>query len=159
MVSYPSGFSKTEMKKILPMSIVSSLSSNHSIISAYHPNTIDALHLNKEETLPISLTKSQKSNPFDHDYQTSDKHFPDIFHRLSQQKSRLIRLYDREIERRQGTSQLLTFINKIDQLIDEYDSQVSSNLSINDPTNSTKQLDDVLYSTYFNGRILEEFSH
>lgn len=141
------------------MSMVSSLSSNQSITSSYHSNTIDSLHLNKEEeTLPISLTKSQNSTLFDHEYQTSDINSPDIFHRLSEQKSRLIRLYDLEIERRQGTSQLLTFINKIDQVIDEYDNQVSSNLMIDDTTNSTKQLDDVLYSTYFTGTIRREDS-
>ena len=162
MVSYPSGFSKTEMEKILPMSIVSTLSANHAVTSAYHSNSSSSSnprHLIQDQTLRISSNKSQHSHLFDP---------KDLSHRLCQQKSRLIRLYDLEIERRQTTPQLITFINKIEQLIDQYENQVSNNLLIgnsiessstklmkillaDDPANTAKQLDDVLYSTYFNG--------
>ena len=120
MVSYPSGFSKIAMKKILPMSIISTLSSNQSS-SSIHP-----AHLTKDETLQIS----QNSHLFEPNDSSSDNNSEDIFHRLCQQKSRLLRLYDLEIDRRQTTSQLVAFISKIEQLIDEYEGQLSNNLLI-----------------------------
>jgi len=108
------------------MSTVSSLSSNHSITlphSTYsnaHPVVcINPLHESKVDVLPMptSLIKSQSLDLFNNSQ--------DLFHRLCHQRSRLIQLYDLEIERRQPTSQLITFLNKIDQLINEYDSHES----------------------------------
>jgi hypothetical protein len=122
------------------MSTVTSLTSNHSIILQHYPSSqsivcINRSHQIKEDPVQISLIKSQNSNLFDD--QDSDNNVQDFVDRLCQQRSRLIQFYDTEIERRKSTSQLTIFINKIDQLINEYESQVSTN-------------DDVLYSTYFN---------
>jgi hypothetical protein len=149
---------------VLPMSTVSSISSNHST----YP--INLLNESKDDILPTSLIKSHNSNLFNHDHKSFSNNSQDLFHRLCHQRLRIIQLYDLEIERRQSTSQLITFLNKIDQLINEYESQESTNLNIGNPvkklttksfyiysflddtTNTTKHLDDVLYSTYFHGK-------
>jgi len=122
------------------MSTVSSILSNHSIALEHstYPNTqsvicINSLNESKDDILPTSLIKSSSSNLFDHDHKSSSNNSQDLFHRLCDQRSRLIRLYDLEIERQQSTSQLITFLNKIDQLINEYECQKSTNLTMGNP--------------------------
>lgn len=120
------------------MSTISPLSTNHSLYS----NTQSIVTINKNDLLPTS---------------------ENILHRLYEQKLRLIQVYDLEIQRQQSTVHLNTFLDKIDQIIHEYENQESSkkiklnlntkqNLYILD--NTTKHLDDVIYSTYFHGKIV-----
>ena len=101
------------------MSTVTSRISNHSSTLQNYPNSQSIVRIKrsnqtKEETIPTS-------NLFD------DQGF---VHRLSEQRSRLIEFYDSAIERQQASSQLVTFINKIDQLINEYETQGSNDLII-----------------------------
>ncbi|CAF0809651.1 unnamed protein product [Rotaria sordida] len=139
------------------MSTISSLSSSHPIalqLSTY-PNTqlvvcINPLHESKQDTLPTPLITPTSSNLFDNDDKSSNDNAQEFILRLCHQRSRLTRLYDLEIERRQSTSQLNTFLDKIDQLLNEYESHKSCNLIIGDTTNTSKSLDDESYSTYFN---------
>ena len=94
------------------MSTVSSLSSNHSVTLPYptYSKTQSILSINSSDESKEDIL--QNSNLSDN-----------LFHRLSNQKRRLIQLYNSEIERLQSTSRLLTFINQIDQLLNEYESQ------------------------------------
>lgn len=83
-----------------------------------YPNTqsvvcINSLNENKDNTISTSIIKSE-----------------DLFHRLCDQRSRLIRLYDLEIQRQQSTVQLNIFLDKIDQIINEYENSESTNLII-----------------------------
>jgi hypothetical protein len=112
------------------MSKATSRTSNHSITlqqysSSQSVASINRSHQTKEDTIP---TSARNSNLFDH--QSSDNNIRELLDRLSDQQLRLTRFYDVEIERRQTTPQLITFLNKIDQLINEYESQVSTNLII-----------------------------
>lgn len=54
----------------------------------------------------------------------------ELVQRLYEQKSRLIQLYDAAIERQQPSPQLLTFLSRIDQLLDEHACPESSSLII-----------------------------
>ncbi|CAF4275799.1 unnamed protein product [Rotaria sp. Silwood2] len=139
------------------MSTISSLSSSHPIalqLSTY-PNTqlvvcINPLHESKQDALPTPLITPTGSNLFDNDDKSSNDNAQEFILRLYHQRSRLTQLYDLEIERRQSTSQLITFLDRIDQLLNEYENSKSTNLTIGDTTNTHKPLDDESYSTYFN---------
>jgi len=74
-----------------------------------------------EDSLPTSLTKSENSNLLHNDHKSSQE----FLSRLCYQKSKLIRLYNTEIQRRQSTSHLITFLNKVDQLLNEYENHES----------------------------------
>lgn len=119
------------------MSTISSLSTSHPIalqLSTY-PNTqlvvcINSLHESKQDILATPLITPQNSNIFDNDNKSSNDHSQELIHRLCHQRSRLTRLYDLEIERQQSTSQLITFLNKIDQLLNEYECHESTPLII-----------------------------
>ena len=89
------------------------MSSNHSISLPNYPGSQST----NEEVISTS------QNLFDD--QGSESSAQELCHRLSQQQRRLIQLYGREIERRQSTPELLSFIDQIDRLINEYESRVS----------------------------------
>ena len=109
------------------MSTISSLPSTHPIslqLSPY-PNAqlvvcINPLHESNQGILPTPLITPQNSNLFDDDDISQE-----LIHRLCHQRSRLTRLYGLEIERRQSTPQLITFLNNIDQLLNEYECRES----------------------------------
>jgi hypothetical protein len=113
------------------------MSTSHPIalqLSTY-PNTqlvvcINPLHESKQDILPTPLITPQTSSLYDNDHRFSNDHSQELIHRLCHQRSRLTRLYDLEIERQQSTSQLITFLNKIDQLLNEYECQESTNIII-----------------------------
>jgi hypothetical protein len=127
------------------MSTVTSRISNHSITLQNYPSSQLIVRINRsnqtiEEPIPAS-------NLFDD--QGSDSNMQDIVHRLCQQRSRLTEFYDAVIERQQTTPRLVTFINKIDQLINEYQSQGSSNLIIG---NQAQNINRKFILNFFNFR-------
>ena len=119
------------------MSTNTALSSSHPIAlqASTYPSTHLALYVNtlsesKRDALTASLTLSETPNLFRNTDQWSNVNIHGFVDRLRHQKSRLTQLYDTEIERRQLTSQLITFLDRIDRLISEYDSHKDTNLII-----------------------------
>lgn len=117
------------------MSTISSLSSSHLISSQLSTNPNNQLIVcvspteeSKQDFLPTPLITPQNSNSFDHDddHTASNINSQDLIRRLCLQKSRLIQLYDCEIARQQPTSSLFTFLDSIDQLVNEYENYKST---------------------------------
>ena len=155
---------------------VSSLTSNHSIpLQQLVNNSTNRLVLyfnpsnNSEQNISSTiLIQPPCSNSFHNDLKSSHNSTQEFIHRLSHQKSRLERLYDIEIERRQSNSQLMLLLDKIDQLLDEYEKQMSilsnftdkrlplsvfeSFLYLDNATNIPKQYDDQSNAVYFNSK-------
>jgi hypothetical protein len=107
------------------MTTLTPLSSSHPPALQYtiDPNTsLVFVHQSKQDILPTS----QSSNLF-------DKNFQEFIHRIYHQRSRLTQLYDLEIQRRQVSPQLITFLNKIDQLLNEYENHKATNPPIGNP--------------------------
>ncbi|CAF1558932.1 unnamed protein product [Rotaria magnacalcarata] len=137
------------------MSTISSLSSSHLISSqpSTYPNTqlavcVSPAEESKQDFLPTPLITPQNSNSFYGDNTTSNVNSQDFIHRLCHQKSRLMQLYDCEIARQQPTSSLLTFLDSIDQLVNEYENYRSI---IDDIAKSNKQVEvDQSYSQLIN---------
>ncbi|CAF1155334.1 unnamed protein product [Adineta ricciae] len=146
------------------MSILNALSSCHSptLQNPINANSQLVLCINplltyKPDTLPTPLITPKASNFFD------NNHSHELLQRLRDQKSRLIQFYDTEIDRRQPSSHLSTFLNQIDQLLNEYQSRNTTNAITSKSyptklhsshTNSTsdeptRPVDDESYSTYF----------
>jgi hypothetical protein len=149
------------------MSSISSLPTTHPIslqLSTY-PHTQLVVCINPlQDILPSPLITP--SNSFDNETKSSNDNCQELIQRLCHQRSKLTRLYDLEIERSQSTSKLIIFLNKIDQLLNEYETHQTTSLIIgkkssyriflieylDDTTNTNKHLDDESYSTYFNGK-------
>ncbi|CAF0970597.1 unnamed protein product [Adineta steineri] len=128
------------------MTTITSLSLNHShtLPHSTDSNTQLVLCINSfRESKQDILSTSQNSNLF-------VNHSQELVERLYHQRSRLIQLYDVEIERQQSTPQLILFLNQIEQLINEYENYKYKNQIIDDTTHTVKHLDDESYSTYFN---------
>ncbi|UJR23308.1 hypothetical protein I4U23_026323 [Adineta vaga] len=129
------------------MTTLTSLSSRHllTLQNSIDSSTqlvlcINPLSTYKQDSIPTPLITPQTSNLLDTNNESEE-----LIQRLYKQKSRLIQLYDLEIQRQQSSSQLITFLNQIDQLLIEYESRQLIN-SIN---HTTKQGEDESYSTYF----------
>jgi len=136
------------------MTTLTPLSSSHPPALQYtiDPNTsLVLVHESKQDILPTS----QSSNLFDNNHESFDDNFQEFIHRIYHQRSRLTQLYDLEIQRRQASPQLITFLNKIDQLLNEYENHKSTNPPIGNPfdtTNTSKHLDD---ESYLNGKNID----
>ena len=152
------------------MSTLNSLSAGHSptLQNPINANSqlvlcINSLLTYKPDTLPTPLITPEASNFFD------NNHSHELLQRLCDQKSRLIQFYDTEIDRRQSSSHLSTFLNQVDQLLNEYQSRNTTNTTISKSfptklhsslTNSTsddptRPVDDESYSTYFHGKNIQ----
>ena len=88
-------------------------------------------------SLPTPSITPQAADFFD------NNHSHELRQRLCDQKSRLIQFYDTEIDRRQSSSHLSTFLNQIDQLLNEYQGRTYP---------PTRPVDDESYSTYFHSK-------
>lgn len=126
-----------------------SLTLQHSI----DPNTplvlcINPLHESKQDILPTPLNTPQSSNSFSIDNKSFNDNSQEFINRLYHQKSRLTQLYDLEIQHRQSSPQLITFLDKIDQLLNKYENHKSPNLIIGNPYPNT------ILVFYFNFQII-----
>lgn len=109
------------------MSTISSLSSNHPVSLELPTYTNSQLLLcinssqgSKQDILPTPLITPQSSTSFDNDSSN------EFIQRLYYQKSKLIKIYDSAIEHGQPTSQLINFLDKIDQLMNVYENDKST---------------------------------
>ena len=100
-------------------------------LSNYHSNTqlvvcVNPLTVPRQDTPPTPLTTLQNVPVFHSESPSAADYSQVLLHRLYHQRSRVLGLYDSELECRQYTRRLIEFLDGIDQLLEEYDRHPSA---------------------------------
>lgn len=95
-------------------------------LSSYHPDTQFAVCVNPltepRQDTPLTPLTTLQNVPVFHSESLSPFDFSQVLlHRLYRQRSRVLGLYDSELECRQSTTRLIEFLDGIDRLLDDFD--------------------------------------
>ena len=92
-------------------------------------DSIDSSTEFRENILSTPIHTPLHSTSFEQDNKFSSVELDELVARLADQRSKLLHFYDREMQLCQPNTRLNSFLNRIDQLFEEFDQQ---------PTNTVK---------------------